>query len=70
MPQLFGMSLPEPEGEPIYENLNCAVRKTGQGWFIVYKDGYVTHYRQDRTDALRLACDMSFESWAKEYETK
>ena len=66
----FGCIVPDPEGDAVYENGGVSVRKTNGGWFIVYKGSVITHYRQDQTDALRLACDMSFEEWVKEYETK
>jgi hypothetical protein len=63
----FGMTIPDPVGDPIYVNSDVSVRKTSGGWFIVLKGSVVTHYRQDKTDALRLACDMSFELWSLEY---
>jgi hypothetical protein len=65
----FGMTIPDPVGDPIYDRCGVSVKKTNQGWFIVSKDSVIIHYRQDKTDALRLACDMSFEEWAKEYES-
>jgi hypothetical protein len=63
----FGMTIPDPVGDPIYDHCGVSVQKTNQGWFIVSKDSVVVHYRQDKTDALRLACDMSFEAWSLEY---
>jgi hypothetical protein len=67
---LFGMVIPEPEGDALYVNNAVSVRRTNGGWFIVYRDSVITHYRQDETDALRLACDMSVATWSKEYGTK
>jgi hypothetical protein len=65
----FGCVIPDPEGDAVYENGEVSVRKTQGGWFIVYKGSVITHYRHDKTDALRLACDMSADTWMKEYQS-
>ncbi len=58
---------PFDDEETVYLNNQVMIKKISSGQFVVFNRGDLANLRWDKDEALRIACDLSFEAWSSEY---